>query len=371
MAAREEDALSTKSRVVVEEEEVWAMRKVELHAHLSGSIAQEFLRAKDASFEAVDVVSARSLAQCFQYFVAVKKVITDLDGLREAARHVFEAYAAEHCVYLELRTTPKRFSDDDEDEFAYVRTVREVAADFADRMDVKLLLSLDRGAVDSLATAKRGVALLGNIAAEFPGFVVGLDVCGDPRRKSALFILEALRGVALPVTFHCAEIEDDDEVRAVVESVRDGSIQIKRFGHACYLPPDCRARLPEDFGIELCPTSNLVAMRLRDLNDHHFPRFFNNGFRVSVNCDDRGLFNCSLTSELVSLARAFDLELPDLRNLQRSALASSFHPNPDELRRRFLLPLEEDDEIPSSQQQASKQNGDVNGSPAAMSSIVK
>ena len=275
---------------------VRGMPKVELHAHLSGSISQAYLAAQSANFRSVDVVTPRSLAGCFEYFVAVSRVITDIASLKAATREVFADYANEHCVYLELRTTPKRFATTDDVD--YVAAVRDVAGEF--QMQVKLLLSLDRGKVTSLDDAKAKVKRLHEIAAQFPNFVVGLDVSGDPRVKTAPFILEALREARLPTTFHSAEIQDDDEASAIVDHVIDHNI-IRRLGHCCYLPPTCRTRLPDGIGIELCPTSNLVAMQLDHLDDHHFPLFFSSSsssscssdnhqqqLLSSINCDDRG-----------------------------------------------------------------------------------
>mmetsp|Transcript_498 Transcript_498/g.1773 ORF Transcript_498/g.1773 Transcript_498/m.1773 type:complete len:343 (-) Transcript_498:25-1053(-) len=328
---------------------VKCLPKVELHAHLSGSISQAFLSSQAASFRTVDVVSSRSLAKCFEYFEGVRRVITDLASLTEATRHVFREYAAENTIYLELRTTPKRFlvggKEESSDEFDYVAAIRDVAAEFvAQELEVKLLLSVDRGKLRSPGDAVEAVAKLEALARRFPDFVVGLDVSGDPRAKTAAWILEALTGT-LPTTFHCAEIPDDDEARAIVKQL--DAKNIRRLGHVCSLPKD--VTLPAGLGVELCPTSNLVAMQLDRLDDHHFPRYFTNGLQdalVSVNCDDRGLFNCSLTSEIVDLAAAFDLSLDDLIDLQRQAITSSFHPDPEALRRRFedrLLKLQHTD----------------------------
>jgi len=166
-------------------------------------------------------------------------------------------------------------------------------------------------------------------------------------------VLPALRNNAplgLPLTVHTAEIADDAEARAVVDAMTGPhgnknssveepkccSLDIRRLGHCCYLPTDCRDRLSAaKVAVELCPTSNLVAMRLDGYADHHFPNFFHNGVTVTVNTDDAGLFDCTLSSELEHLAGAFDLTFDDLVRLQRDAIEASFHPDKAELRKRW------------------------------------
>mmetsp|Transcript_20112 Transcript_20112/g.61022 ORF Transcript_20112/g.61022 Transcript_20112/m.61022 type:complete len:174 (-) Transcript_20112:90-611(-) len=95
-------------------------------------------------------------------------------------------------------------------------------------------------------------------------------------------------------------------------------------------------------GIELCPTSNLVAMNeIPDLTHHHFPLWWPHGGEVSitVNTDDAGLFNCSLSSELRDIAEAFDLTWGDLVELEEHAIDASFHPEPERLRAAFRRQL--------------------------------
>ncbi|KAJ8603631.1 hypothetical protein CTAYLR_007577 [Chrysophaeum taylorii] len=322
-------------------ERIEALPKVELHAHLSGSVSQEFLAARSPEFRPVDVVGPRSLGKCFEYFRAVSRVIVDLPGLAASTRHVVSAFAAEECVYLELRTTPKRLGAATEVE--YVETVRRVAAEF--ELDVKLLLSLDRGTVGSLEEALARVKRLADLATAFPDFVVGIDVCGDPRVKTLVpYVLPALEHLSprLPLTIHTGEIRDDEEVRAILNA----DIDLRRLGHACFLPEDIMIDERRNFTIELCPTSNLVAMNLADLTDHHFTDVRHLPVRLSVNTDDRGLFNCSLSSELHDLAVAFDLSWDDLVDLQRQAIRAAFHPDTDSLLAAFeskLAALDDDE----------------------------
>ncbi|CAK9091536.1 unnamed protein product [Durusdinium trenchii] len=98
-------------------EEVRALPKVELHAHLSGSITQEKLiellerRGQGGSFQPFNFHGdlSNALQKCFGYFAKVASVVVDLETLKECTLHVLDSFAAENCIYLELRTSPKQF----------------------------------------------------------------------------------------------------------------------------------------------------------------------------------------------------------------------------------------------------------------------
>ena len=112
--------------------------KIELHAHLNGSIRETTLfelaeergiQLNDRYFNIsssspspsgiVDAVDDnrqgliynkrhRSLTECFDIFAEIGKVIVDLDAIQRITREALEDFAKESVAYLELRSTPKR-----------------------------------------------------------------------------------------------------------------------------------------------------------------------------------------------------------------------------------------------------------------------
>ncbi|TKY54026.1 Adenosine deaminase protein [Spatholobus suberectus] len=96
-----------------------SMPKIELHAHLNGSIRDftllELARALGdrgvidfSQVEHVILKNDRSLSEVFKLFDLIHIVTTDHSSITRITKEVVEDFASENVVYLELRTTPKK-----------------------------------------------------------------------------------------------------------------------------------------------------------------------------------------------------------------------------------------------------------------------
>jgi len=194
-----------------------ALPKVELHAHLNGSVRNSTLLelAKQLGdkgvivFEDVkDVImkDGRSLPECFKLFDLFHILTTDHDTVTRIAKEVVEDFAAENVVYLEIRTTPKNNEAKGMTKRSYMNAVIKglKAVDAVDvvlfdsksrtndtltctptigldgdikkrRIYVRLLLSIDRRETTSAALDTVNLAL----EMKDQG-VVGIDLSGNP-----------------------------------------------------------------------------------------------------------------------------------------------------------------------------------------------
>jgi len=92
--------------------------KVELHAHLNGSIRNKTLRslchATSTPIPSVLISdSYRSLSTCFAIFPLIHKLVNKPAVLRRVIRETLKDFYDDNVYYLELRTTPRQLQSDD------------------------------------------------------------------------------------------------------------------------------------------------------------------------------------------------------------------------------------------------------------------
>uniref|UniRef100_A0A453AT94 Adenosine deaminase domain-containing protein n=1 Tax=Aegilops tauschii subsp. strangulata TaxID=200361 RepID=A0A453AT94_AEGTS len=206
-------AMATQTSEAEKEMREWcvALPKVELHAHLNGSVRNSTLLelAKELGdkgvivFEDVkDVImkNDRSLPECFRLFDLFHILTTDHDTVTRIAKEVVGDFAAENVLYLEIRTTPKNNEAKGMTKRSYMNAVVKGLKSVEDidvvlndeilsctpmsdsggdtkrkKIYVRLLLSIDRRETTSAALDTV------NLAMEMKDQgVIGIDLSGNP-----------------------------------------------------------------------------------------------------------------------------------------------------------------------------------------------
>ena len=310
--------------------QVKALPKVELHAHLSGSITQKKLNEmlevrgekKFELFDAVEASKSDTNEKAFDYFINVYRVLKDLDSLQECTKHILEEFHKNNCIYLEIRTEPKPFFNEKGEEvttpYQYIKTVQTAidkfhaicSVDKLPKMIVKLILSIKRDAkylvqgfikkpnphstensryylskdeTEEECDAKINVLVskieqIEEFQTQFPDLIVGVDICGNADYSTvAEYIIPALEKCQirnenifrkLPITFHAGEVEDDEECDLILDKSK--LLNIKRLGHCSFFKEYHIKRAIElNLGIEFCPTSNSFLKRMENLDEHY------------------------------------------------------------------------------------------------------
>ena len=310
--------------------QVKALPKVELHAHLSGSITQKKLNEmlevrgekKFELFDAVEASKSDTNEKAFDYFINVYRVLKDLDSLQECTKHILEEFHKNNCIYLEIRTEPKPFFNEKGEEvttpYQYIKTVQTAidkfhaicSVDKLPKMIVKLILSIKRDAkylvqgfikkpnphstensryypskdetgeecdakINALVSK---IEQIEEFQTQFPDLIVGVDICGNADYSTvAEYIIPALEKCQirnenifrkLPITFHAGEVEDDEECDLILDKSK--LLNIKRLGHCSFFKEYHIKRAIElNLGIEFCPTSNSFLKRMENLDEHY------------------------------------------------------------------------------------------------------
>ena len=76
--------------------------------------------------------------------------------------------------------------------------------------------------------------------------------------------------------------------------------------------------------LECCLLSNVHTGAVAEMEEHPFRVFYDAGFRVTINTDDRLMSDTSMSREFETAVKAFDLSLKDLEKVTINAMKSAF-----------------------------------------------
>ncbi|KAK4186829.1 hypothetical protein QBC35DRAFT_253304 [Podospora australis] len=333
-----------------------ALPKIELHAHLSGSISRQCLhdvwvkkhQAGETTLEdpLIQMPLGKhdyDLETFFPLFSSyIYHLVNDPWSLRYTTLSVLADFVADGVVYLELRTTPRALPTHEE----YVQAILDAIAEFEaqvppPKLRTKLILSIDRR--NPPATAFSVLSL----CRKFYGHgVVGLDLCGDPASPTSLLhsftpIFSAARS-SLPnlgITLHFAEAScsgTDQELDLLLSWRPD------RIGHVIHLSDKIRQRIKDcdkKIGLELCLSCNVHAnMITGGFEGHHFGEWWKVPETiVTLGTDDVGVFGSPLSNEYALVAKHFGLTQQEICDLARKGIDIIFGGDEEKERLRKIM----------------------------------
>ncbi|TVY38425.1 Adenosine deaminase-like protein [Lachnellula subtilissima] len=319
-----------------------ALPKIELHAHLSGSISRECLHdvwvekkergetdLKDPLEEMPAGKFDYNLETFFPLFSKyIYALCNDLSSLIYTTNAVLKAFEADGVVYLELRTTPRAIPSANISKDTYVHTILTCISAFnttSRSMKANLILSIDRRNDADTAMQVVNLALAHNI--------VGVDLCGDPAVGDISIFAPAFARAhesGLKITLHFAEAPQSStpaELWTLLDFKPD------RIGHVINVPGDVKAEIVKrGVGLELCLSCNVHAKMITgSYGDHHL------GGGGGRGTDDVGVFGSSLSNEYALIAEHFGLDRDEICTLARGAIDTIFGSEEDKQRLREMM----------------------------------
>ncbi|KAE8339659.1 hypothetical protein BDV24DRAFT_135605 [Aspergillus arachidicola] len=315
-----------------------SLPKIEVHAHLSGSISRQCLhelwlqkRAVDPTFDLPDPWDVMppgkvdyTLDTFFNTFgTFTYHLLTDLPSITYATTSVLNNFHADGIKYLELRTIPRpspHFTQE-----AYISTILSTITTFAEKhpdLTTRLILSLDRGEHNP-ADADAVV----NLAIAHKPLVVGVDIAGNPSKGDMAIFGPALakaKAAGLGVTVHFAEVKTppkEGELETILGFGPD------RLGHVIHVPEDLRGEIiRRKVGLELCMSCNVHAKLFNGgFLEHHFREWWRVEECPVVLCtDDVGFFCSPVSNEFLLAAEHFSLTRADIVGIARRGVRVIF-----------------------------------------------
>ncbi|OCT86999.1 adenosine deaminase-like protein A [Xenopus laevis] len=308
--------------------------KVELHAHLNGSISTATMKKLMARKPHLDIHNdmtminkgqKRTLEECFQMFKIIHQITDTAEDILLVTKDVIKEFAADGVKYLELRSTP-RDTPAGLTKRAYVETVLEGIKQCKEEgldIDVGFLLAIDRRGGPT--AAKETVKLAEDFFCSSNELVLGLDLSGDPtvgHGKDFMEPLDKARQSGLKLALHLSEIPSQaDETELLLALPPD------RIGHGTFLTTSAhvveivkKQRIP----LELCITSNIKGQTVSTYHEHHFGFWYNLHHPFVLCTDDKGVFATDLSVEYEIAAKTFNLTPHHIWDLSYQAIDYSF-----------------------------------------------
>lgn len=339
---------------MIDEDILLRLPKVLLHEHLDGGLRPQTVidLAHDIHYSALPTENADDLATWFhrgaqrgslpeylEGFVHTCGVMQTRGAIERVAFEFIEDMARDGVVYAECRFAPCYHLEHGLTPEAVV----QAAIDGFNRgkaeygVEWGLIICGMRDRTDSLEWAE--------LAIEFRHRgVVGFDLAGEeagypPKRHVAAF--EAIQRANFYSTLHAGEAFG---VASIWQALQ--LCGAHRLGHATRLTDDLTIMdgrivnlgtlaqyiLDRRIPLEMCLSSNLHTGAVRSMDQHPFKLYFDRGFRVTINTDDRLMSDTSMTKEFGIAVKDFGLGLADLERITISAMKSAFCPFDERIR---------------------------------------
>ena len=313
------------------------MPKVDLHRHLEGSMRLDTMldvarrydldlpRERDALQALVQIQPSKPLTSSsfLSRFDTLRGFFRSPEIIHRVTREAISDAAADHVCYLELHFTPQALAQaadfELEEIFDWVVTESGEAAE-AHGIALGLIASVNRH--EDLPFAEQVIRFA---AERQQDGIVGVSLAGDEVNSPADPFSPMFREAGeagLGITIHAGEWAGPESVRHAIEIMG-----ADRIGHGIRVldDPQVAAIARERRTIfEVCLTSNMYTGVIADIRDHPLPKMIQSGLHVTLNSDDPGIFNISLTDELVLAIEALDLSMESLKGLMLSSVQASF-----------------------------------------------
>lgn len=321
-----------------------AMRKVELHRHLEGSVRPatllEICRERRIELPVCDthdvgeMLCLRAPAPNLEGFLVPFRTIKFCFADREAiARITYEAVedaASDNIEYVELRFSPEYMA------FYHRLPLTDVMNGIVEGVSLagsrfsttaKLIVSISRNlSAETMAMPWPTTAEIVQLALDYADRgVVGMDLSGLEADYPAQDFAEPFRvarEAGLGVTVHAGEDDGPHSVREAIEH-----LGARRIGHGVRIIHDPEVmRLARDEGVvlEICPTSNVLTGAVPSHEEHPIRRLYDFGIPITVNTDDPTVCGVTLTDEYALIADKHGFTYDEITGLVETARRVAF-----------------------------------------------
>jgi adenosine deaminase len=328
--------------------------KVQLHDHLDGGLRPETILelAESHKVELPDsdpgkltawfsmATKKRTLKEYLKGFKYTTAVMQTEEALSRVAYEMMEDMKKDGVVYVETRFSPLFHTGMGLNYDQVVESVLRGLIEGSRVFNVKFGLII----CAMRTMPPEGSLQMAEVAVKYrEQGVVGFDLAGDEvgyPPKDHLNAFYYIQRNNFNITIHAGEAFGKESIWQALQYCGT-----HRIGHGLHLKDDIMApdnkisemghlsryvrdkRIP----LEVCLSSNLDTGAVPDLIYHPFPIFYKNGFRITLNTDNRLMSNTTLTKEFMTAVELFNLTLKDIERLTLNGMKSAFCHFPERL----------------------------------------
>lgn len=315
------------------------MPKIELHRHLEGSLRYETLvdiarihgmtlpiQTNFQRLVQVQLNDPLTFENFLSKFQTLRHFYKTPEVIRRVAYEAVEDAANDNIHYMELRFTPIALSR--VEGFAVTDVldwVTESVRDASEKMGVKTNLIVSVNRHEAVEEAE-------NVLKQALDYrdkgVVGVDLAGNEAEFSAMpfqSLFKDAQKEGIKITMHAGEWSGADNVYEAISE-----LNVDRIGHGVrVMESESAVKLAVDTQtpFEVCVTSNVQSGVFGSLEDHTVKAMIDAGLFVTVNTDDPGISQITLSDEYQMLNAEFGFSIERLFFLSNAAIQAAFISN--------------------------------------------
>ena len=186
----------------------FSIPKIDLHAHLNGSIRQKTLfelSSPDNQEKLSQLISKPvTLKSAFDIFKISSLILTNLDIVRRITREMIEDWDKHNTIYLEIRTTLKSIAGKGKEDYLYAVLEEIEKSNKILNIQTRLIISLNREY--PLSDYLENLEIFKNLKNKnLKKLIVGIDYCGNESNEKHLLadvipIFQNFRDLGLKIT---------------------------------------------------------------------------------------------------------------------------------------------------------------------------
>lgn len=305
--------------------------KIDLHAHLNGSIRKSTLISllPQSEREKIEkLYGSMDFQTAMLFFNISSKTVSTLEIVRRITREMIEDWQKQNVIYLEIRTSLKSSTNYTKKEYLNVILEEINESNSKNEIITKLILSLDRS--KSIHDYEETFNIFKSIEdPTLKSIIVGIDYSGNEYKETHKYheifpIFQKFRNENLKITIHMGEIPEYQRF-PFNEFIPD------RVSHTHFFTDKDRENLMNlNIPIEICPTSSLLCTHSNSYKDIPFKNIYNHPIKdnvynfISINTDDTLLLNTNITNEYYEIANNYNFDINQVKMLVENSIMMCF-----------------------------------------------